>query len=262
MILRPSGGRVADPPRENLERLRSRAYENYDSAFKREGLKESSANALAWSGHHLRPLLHGLPRDAHILELGCGTGGFLEALHGWGYLNAEGVDVSPEQVALARERGVNVTLGEASDRLDCQDRWHAIVALDVLEHFTAEEGLRLLERCSERLVPGGRLLLQTPNGGGLLAGHVIYGDVTHVQVYSPSSLTQLLRLAGFVDVTTCEASPRALSLTSRLRAILWGGIAWLAAALYRIATGKTQHVWTETMLCLAKTPYEQDPSPH
>ena len=45
-------------------------------------------------------------RAAPILDIGCGTGGFLEALRSLGYSSIEGVDLSPSQVAAALARGV------------------------------------------------------------------------------------------------------------------------------------------------------------
>ena len=75
--------------------------------------------------HGLRPRLpffrqiirEHFPRDrnATILELGCGHGAFLYAMHQAGYNGATGVDAAAEQVHAARALGiVGVELGDAS----------------------------------------------------------------------------------------------------------------------------------------------------
>ncbi len=45
-------------------------------------------------------------RQAKILDLGCGSGAFVSWLHTKGYENAEGIDVSREQIHTRTKRGV------------------------------------------------------------------------------------------------------------------------------------------------------------
>src|SRR5262249_48963311 len=55
-------------------------------------------------------------RGAAILDVGCGFGGLLMHLRDRGYTNVRGVDVSPEQVAMAHRLGLSsVTLGGATE---------------------------------------------------------------------------------------------------------------------------------------------------
>jgi 2-polyprenyl-3-methyl-5-hydroxy-6-metoxy-1,4-benzoquinol methylase len=59
----------------------------------------------AW-GRPYRHYLRGwLPQDldAPILEVACGGGRLLHTLRSWGYRNLQGVDLSPEQIALSRQ---------------------------------------------------------------------------------------------------------------------------------------------------------------
>ena len=44
------------------------------------------------------------------------------------------------------------------------------------------------------------MLVQTANGAGLFPAQVIYGDLTHMTIFTPHSLAQLLRASGFVDL--------------------------------------------------------------
>ena len=48
----------------------------------------------------------GLSKNAHIIDLGCGTGLVGEHLHKLGYKNVDGVDISPESIRIAKEKQV------------------------------------------------------------------------------------------------------------------------------------------------------------
>ena len=59
-------------------------------------------------------------------------------------------------------------------------RFDLVTGLDIVEHFTKDEVLDFLDACREALRPGGRLVLQTPNGESPFGGAVRYGDFTTV----------------------------------------------------------------------------------
>jgi predicted TPR repeat methyltransferase len=48
----------------------------------------------------------GLTKNAHIIDFGCGTGLVGEQLHKLGYVNVDGVDISPESIKIAEEKHV------------------------------------------------------------------------------------------------------------------------------------------------------------
>src|ERR1051325_3256406 len=81
-------------------------YRRYTSAVALPDRADARA-LLDWSagyfGAHVAPWLPA-GRDAAIAEIGCGWGRYLAALAAAGYTRSEGVDVSEEQVAYARER--------------------------------------------------------------------------------------------------------------------------------------------------------------
>jgi SAM-dependent methyltransferase len=166
-----------------------------------------------------------------------------------------GIDISAEQVALARARGVRAALADAFGFLGGRaDAFGAILAVDVLEHLTRDELVQLAPLLFTALQPGGRLLVQTANGAGLFPHQVIYGDLTHVTIFTPQSLAQLLRPAGFVELAFYETGPVPIRLRGKLDLALWSGIKALANLVRRIETGKRQSIWTETFLCRAFKP--------
>jgi hypothetical protein len=126
-----------------------------------------------------------------------------------------------------------------------------VLAVDVLEHLTRDELLRLAPLLYGALRPGGRLLIQTANGAGLLPGQVIYGDLTHMTILTPQTLGQLLRPAGFADFAFYETGPVPIRLRGKIDVALWAAIKALANAVRYVETGKHQAIWTENFLALA-----------
>jgi len=214
----------------------------------------------AWARAKFLPLLGGLPRDATLLDLGCGSGEFLAFLGDCGFTRAEGVDVSESRVREASARGLKATRADAFELLgSAAGRFDAIVALDVLEHFTREEGLNLLGRVFRALKPNGRLVLQTPNGQGLFAGPVALGDLTHAAVYVPASLEQALRARGFEAVEFREAGPAPKNLAGVLRLALWTGLKLAVDAALLVENGASQRglhhgIWTQNLICRCRKP--------
>jgi SAM-dependent methyltransferase len=165
------------------------------------------------------------------------------------------VDISAEQIALARRRGVEAEQHDALVYLaDRPERFETIIAVDVLEHFTRDELGHLAERVFQALKPGGRLLVQTANGAGLFPGQVIYGDLTHQTIFTPESLGQLLRSAGFARLDFFETGPVPVRLRGKLDVALWAAAKVIASTVRHVETGKRQAIWTENFICRAFKP--------
>jgi 2-polyprenyl-3-methyl-5-hydroxy-6-metoxy-1,4-benzoquinol methylase len=242
-------------PNRAMGDFRDRVYERYVSTLKDSAEIPGGRGFWAWCEENYLPLLAGLSIDARILELGCGGGEVLEFLRRAGFTAAQGIDVSPEQVAIAERKGLAARVLDARDALrEADPGLDAVIAIDFVEHFAVPEIFELLEQVIASLRPGGRLILRTPNGGALLGGHVIYGDLSHLTIFAPASLRQTLRLAGFDDITIAECPPAGGTIGGRIRAPLWRAIAGTAAVLHRIETGKKQSIWTESMLCACRKP--------
>jgi SAM-dependent methyltransferase len=106
------------------------------------------------------------PPGRRVLDVGCGTGFLLERLAGRGW-SGVGIDLSPESVAIARERlrrlggedRLSVAVGSAYE--PPEGPFDVIALTDVLEHL--EEPRRCLAALRERLAPGGLVVVGTPN---------------------------------------------------------------------------------------------------
>ena len=144
-----------------------------------------------------------LHAGASLVELGCGSGWMtrLAARHG---VQAEGYDISPEMVEIARaeaaREGLDVVFGAGDfEELDLGRRFDACLVYDALHHSARPE---LVFACARRaLKPGGRLLVAEPNWKQRFQGRgasEAYG--TSELGYSPRRLKRLLRDSGFVNV--------------------------------------------------------------
>lgn len=208
---------------------RSRIYERYASAFQGAASVFDVEAARRWSRAYRYYLRGWLPehREARVLDIACGGGKLLQFYLDSGYTDVHGVDVSPEQVALARQVTANVTHANVLDYLaEHPCRFDLISGLDIIEHFRKEEVLTFLDLCHAALKPEGRLVLQTPNAESPWGAHQRYNDLTHELGFNPNALSRLLALVGFDGIEPRELGPVPFgySVASTLRWCVWQGI--------------------------------------
>ncbi len=235
-------------------------YLAYNSAFKHQPVKFDPAIARRWARALPHRLRGWLPekKEAAILDVACGSGQLLFFLKERGFTNLRGVDISPEQVAIATQVGVPVEMQNAIAFLVRNEaRFDLITAIDIIEHFSKEEVLPFLEACVGALKPGGRLILQTPNGSSPWVGTVRYGDFTHEVCFTPSLLRDLMALAGLKEIAARELGPVpwGLSLFSSVRYVLWQPCRALLLLMHLIETGSaTQTIFSRVFLASGTKP--------
>jgi 2-polyprenyl-3-methyl-5-hydroxy-6-metoxy-1,4-benzoquinol methylase len=142
-------------------------------------------------------------KNARILDFGCGWGKQLMSLWCAGFHDLEGVELVPEQARVTME-GVNgkfpVYCMDGRQFVRSRPATYDLVILnDVIEHVPVSESVPLLQGICDALVPGGRIVVRTPNMSSLLAGYSRYMDLTHVTGFTEISIVQVLEQAGFVD---------------------------------------------------------------
>ena len=194
-----------------------------------------------------------LSRTARCLDLGCGAGDLLLALKSLGFRQLIGVDLGPEQVAIARARGVSVVQASIPAYLQSSDEsFDLIFAFDVIEHFTKDEVLDLLGLIWRHLNPGGRLIIQTPNALSPWAAHYRYHDLTHEVMFDPFCLESTLRLSAFTEVKLREVGPYAHGIVSAARWTLWKVVKAGYTVLNCIESGNSHGgLYTRNMLVSA-----------
>jgi 2-polyprenyl-3-methyl-5-hydroxy-6-metoxy-1,4-benzoquinol methylase len=206
---------------------RNRIYENYASGFQDTAPKFDSCAAERWGkayNYYLRDWLPQSRDTAAIVDLACGGGKLLHYLKKLGYTRISGVDISPEQVRVARQVVEQVCQENVLDFLAGHPgSFDCIIGLDIIEHFRKDEVLRFLDSCFAALRPGGRLILQTPNAESPWGTLHRYNDFTHEVCFVPNSIRRLLALCGFQKFEAREQGPVpwGYSAISTVRYGLW-----------------------------------------
>ncbi len=213
-----------------MSTYRLRIYENYGKMFQDTPEHFDRQAARRWGRAQGWYLRHWLPenKSARIVDLACGAGRLLHYFLEQGYSQVEGVDLSPDQVALSRQIVPGVTQGNVIEFLEARPaQFDLITGYDIIEHFHKDEALRFLDAAYAALKSGGRLVLKTPNNGGIWDEHR-YNDLTHEIGVNTNLMRRLLRMVGFQDVEVRESDPPPVgySLLASVRFVLWQVIRW------------------------------------
>ncbi|WP_025312683.1 class I SAM-dependent DNA methyltransferase [Roseicyclus elongatus] len=94
-----------------------------------------------------------LPKDAPILDMGCGTGLSGRALAAEGFTRIDGADVSTGMMAEARKSGVYARLIDLSGATAPANHYAAVVAAGVIGTGAAPPDV--FDQCLDLLSPGG-----------------------------------------------------------------------------------------------------------
>lgn len=134
----------------------------------------------------------GLPADAQILEIGCGTGHNLAMLSKFGQVDA--IEIDDAARAIASERlGRAVGSAPLPDLAGVPENHFDLIAiLDVLEHV--EDDAAALVAMARRLKPGGQILITVPAHQWLWSAHDTINH--HHRRYSKPALDAVIRKAG------------------------------------------------------------------
>lgn len=156
------------------------------------------------------PKLSSVKKEARIFDLGCGSGSLIAALKEAGYTQVSGMDLSSEQVKMAHEMGVDeVVLGDAMQFLrDAKEGFDVITGMDIIEHFTKDELVELLQLIQRKLNAGGMAIFRTPNMDAPVASAFALGDFTHENYLNASSAEQVMLSCGFQDVAVLPSTMR------------------------------------------------------
>jgi 2-polyprenyl-3-methyl-5-hydroxy-6-metoxy-1,4-benzoquinol methylase len=154
-------------------------------------LREIAEHAVMW-----------LPvaRRGRLLDVGCGSGTFLERMRDFGWQVA-GVEPDPKAREAARARlGPDLTLVESLENEALHvDSFDAVTLSHVIEHVP--DPVDTLRKCQRLLIPGGLLVCVTPNTASLGArsfgkGWLHWDPPRHLHLFDPATLERALSDAG------------------------------------------------------------------
>lgn len=197
-----------------------------------------------------------LPEDkkSRILDMGCGHGGFVYWLQNMGFENVEGIDISGEQVEIAEKLGVkNVKKGDIFEFLGRgTNKYDIVFARDIMEHFSKDKVLEMLESVYGSLNDGGRLIIQTVNAENPLWGRIRHGDFTHDLAFTKNSMNQVLKVAGFKKVIVRPQRPVVHGFISLIRYVLWMLLEIPVRFFLLVETGSLKGILTQNILVVAE----------
>ncbi|UOD31185.1 class I SAM-dependent methyltransferase [Massilia violaceinigra] len=174
--------------------------DNFYRAFedRYRGSRELIKSRLAAYAPFYAPLAALYP-GARVLDLGCGRGEWLELLGEQGF-RSFGVDLDDGMLAACRERGLQVELTDALSALRATpDSSVAMVsAFHLVEHIPFEMVQDLIGEARRVLLPGGLLVMETPNPENLVVGaSSFYMDPSHLRPIPPPLLDFVVGFAGY-----------------------------------------------------------------
>ena len=193
-------------------------------------------------------------KNAEILDVGAGSGALVYWLQASGFRGAEGVDISEEQVEIAKKLGIpNIHKGNLFEFLPArQGKFDAIFARDVVEHFSKESVLEFMDMARAALKDGGVLVLQTLNAENIMWGRLRHGDFTHETAFTRTSMRQALLACGFGRVDIFPQRPIAHGLKSTIRYFLWIFFEFLMRAYLLVETGSPDGIFTQNIIVGAR----------
>lgn len=225
--VQPAAGeaRSASPVQAAGDELDS-YYAAFESAFR--GSREEIRGRLEFYLDRVKPGL----QDRPVLDIGCGRGEWIELLRDHG-IAAYGIDMNSMFVADARESGLDVRQSEALAHLrSLNDACLAgITGFHIIEHLEVDHLIRILDEANRVLVPGGFLLVETPNPENLIVGaSSFWNDPTHRAPLPPSVTRFMIEQRGFLNPEVIYLHPAEEKLrlegddrvSQRLNQLLYG----------------------------------------
>lgn len=241
-----------------MSNWKQRLYDGYVSSGQARITPESIERILHGRRSYIYSVIQNyLPSDkrSNVIDLGCGHGAYLLCLQELGYTECEGVDTSAEQIDAAKQLGLKrVYVGDIQEFLTqhAEKSADAVLLIDVLEHIPGDELFPLLDAIYRILKPAGRLIIHVPNGHGIFAMGVRYGDMTHEFAFTSTSIQQLMRTVGFSQITAHEEKPVVHSLNSMIRRIIWELGTLPTRLLYLAENGQRDIILSANMIVVAQ----------
>jgi SAM-dependent methyltransferase len=146
-----------------------------------------------------------------LLDFGCGNGEFVEQCRLYGF-TAAGVDRSTARMERNRGR-IYPDLQALNGQL-----FHVVTLFEVLEHLEAPRPT--LEALAPLLLPGGLLILETPDASGVrdinsFRDYQMIHPLDHINGFTPSTLRSFAERLGFQAIT-----PPVSHVTAEIKRVL------------------------------------------
>ena len=122
----------------------------------------------------------------------------------------QGVDTNPVMVGACQGLELEAEHADGLSWLMAQPDQSlcAITAFHVIEHMPFADLLRMTNEARRVLIPGGKLIYETPNPENILVGsHTFYHDPTHRNPITPALLEFLAQYCGYAPAELVRLHP-------------------------------------------------------
>jgi ubiquinone/menaquinone biosynthesis C-methylase UbiE len=200
--------------------IRARAIERHEADADRfvhwydEMAKSRFANAFAYGRAKIDRLLDecfkGLYPGARILDVGCGTGEYIQRANELGF-SASGVEPAEamRKAAIEKNPGSAILNGVATELPFPDSTFDLVICIEVLRYLHNADNRQALREMYRVLKPGGTLFLTMVNRYALDAFYLNYharkllgrkrvsGDAPHCEFTTPAEIDKEVLAAGF-----------------------------------------------------------------
>ena len=137
--------------------------------------------------------------DGVVVDLGCGRGEWIEVLkeNGW---RVQGIDSNKSMIELCQSLGLPAVQTDASDFLRSltENSVSVISGIHIAEHLPFEMLLEMVKEAYRALLPGGMLILETPNPeNNIIRAINFYIDPSHRNPLPPELMQFITKDSGF-----------------------------------------------------------------
>ena len=174
-----------------LSRLYKKSLLTYDDEM--DNLTTSYINSV-------KPILKKLPKDAKILEVGCGNGFVLKAIYDLGYKNVFGIEPSVDATSKSNSKiKKNIVTDILKPGLFDKDSFDFIFFFQTLDHIPDPN--KFLKECYKLLKINCRILAFNHNADSfsskLLGEKSPIIDIEHTFLYGPETIKKIFEKIGF-----------------------------------------------------------------
>ena len=159
---------------------------------------------------YLKNIIQNLPKNARILDFGCGFGQILFAIkelenndkkkRGGGY-QLTGIDIDAKAIDFCQKCGLNAQKIEDIFYYEPLEKFDLIIMTHVLEHFPKDKIISLLEHFKRTfLKPNAKIFIAVPNAQSHTGCYWAYEDFTHQTLFTAGSLHYVLKMSGFNQI--------------------------------------------------------------
>ena len=162
-----------------------------------EGYIDSSEQRTLQFVKLLKNVEHDIPVNGKILDIGAGSGLFLQEASKKGYY-VTGIEPSLFLSNEGKKAGLNIIHGTFPENCP-NEKFNTIFLTDVIEHIA--DPLPMLERIPDFLASDGRVIITTPDVSSVLASVMgrrwWHYRIAHVGYYNKNTLEMIMNRAGF-----------------------------------------------------------------